>query len=187
MALGDHLYDYVRGNLKNHSGNYLEIGVFNGDGFASVASTFPDKICYALDPFIEDGHTSNTTSVATGGHLVLQKENFLNATKQLSNVNHFETTSVNFLNSLSEQQIVDMDVSCVLIDGSHHYVDVVNDYQLSMRLLSKNKTGIILFDDLHVPDVKRAYDEFHNEYKKYIVNFGGIGGNSEFVLINYEQ
>ena len=187
MPLGEHLYSYIRSNLQNHFGNYLEIGVFNGDGFASVASTFPDKKCFAIDPFIEDGYTSHTTSTARGGHLGSQKANFLNATKKLPNVNYFEMTSVDFFNSLSEQQIIDMDISCIVIDGSHHYTDVVNDQNLSMKLLRNNKTGIILFDDLHVEDVKKAYDEFHKEYKKYIVNFGGIGGNAEFVLINYEQ
>lgn len=183
MALGDHLYDYICENLKKYPGNYLEIGVFNGDGFARVASSYQDKKCYVIDPFIEDGHTSSTTSVERGHKLNSQKENFLHNTRDLTNIEHNETTSIDFFNLLTDQQIQEMNIGLILIDGSHHFADVVNDYKLSMKLLSMTKLGLIIFDDLHVTDVKQAYDQFLHEYKDCIETHGGIGGNSNFVKI----
>ena len=184
MALGDHLYDYVHSKLDHYSGNYLEIGVFNGDGFAGVAKKFSNKICYAVDPFIEDGHTEGTSGISKGHALQSQEENFINNTKNLSNVIHYKMTSVDFNNQLEDSQITTMNISIIVIDGSHHYVDVINDCKLSVKLLSHNKSGIIIFDDLHVQGVKQAYDEFRQEYKNCIEQFSGISGNAEFVKIN---
>ena len=58
-----------------------------------------------------------------------------------------------------EDVLHEFNVSAVFVDGSHHYVDVVNDYKLAMDLLNK-KRGIICFDDLQVPDVAKAVEEF---------------------------
>lgn len=185
MALGNHLYDYVINNLDQYPGNYFEIGVFNGDGFARVASNYTNKHCFAIDPFIEDGYTSATSSIDRGNKLSTQKENYLNATKHLSNITLFETTSVEFVQNLTDVQINDMAISIILIDGSHHYNDVVNDYQLSIQLLQQQKNGIIIFDDLHVTDVKKAYDAFYTQYHVNIQSSDLIGNNpnSRYVKI----
>lgn len=183
MALAEHLYDYISEHLGKYPGNYVEIGVFNGDGFARIASRYTDKHCYAIDPFIEDGHTSGTSFIERGNSLNTQKESFLNLTKELKNITHYETTSVEFCSNLTDSQIDALNVSVILIDGSHHYTDVVNDYQLSIKLLQKQKHGIIIFDDLHVSDVRKAYTEFTDIYAKNIKNSGLIGGNSNFVEI----
>lgn len=183
MALGEHLYDYISEHLGKYPGNYFEIGVFNGDGFARIASKYNHKLCYAIDPFIEDGHTSGTSFIERGNSLNTQKESFLNLTKELKNITHYETTSVEFCSNLTDSQIDALNVSVILIDGSHHYTDVVNDYQLSIKLLQKQKHGIIIFDDLHVSDVRKAYTEFTDIYAKNIKNSGLIGGNSNFVEI----
>lgn len=183
MALGDHLYDYVTSTLNDFPGNYLEIGVFNGDGFSAIAAKFPDKTCYAIDPFIEDGHTHGVSGISKGNLLTTQKENFINYTKDLQNTKHFQMTSVEFYNKLDTSQIEQMDITTILIDGSHHYDDVVNDCNLSIKLLSKRKLGIIVFDDLHVEGVRQAYDKFCDQYKNNIENFGSIGGNANYVKI----
>lgn len=183
VALGDHLYDYVSNHLDNYPGNYLEIGVFNGDGFSSIANKFPNKICYAIDPFIEDGHTEHSTGVTQGDSLLTQKENFIINTKDLKNIVHYQVTSVNFYNQLEASQIEQMDISVIVIDGSHHYNDVVNDCKLSIKLLSKRKLGLIIFDDLHVEGVRQAYDEFCREYKNNIEQFGSSGNNSDYIKI----
>lgn len=183
MALGNHLYDFVIDNLYKYTGNYFEIGVFNGDGFARVASNYMTKNCYAIDPFIEDGYTSATTSIERGCELSSQKQSFLSVTQGLKNITHFETTSKDFLEKLNDIHVDEMNISIILIDGSHHYSDVVNDYQLSIRLLQKQKEGIIIFDDLHVPDVKKAYDEFCSLYQDNILQANIIGGNSNYVQI----
>ncbi len=183
MALAEHLYDYISEYLGSYSGNYLEIGVFNGDGFARIASRYTNKHCYAIDPFIEDGYTSGTSSVAQGHILNTQKSSFFNLTQNLNNITHYEVTSAKFFNELTDAQIDAMNISVVLIDGSHHYDDVVTDYQLSMRLLKKQSSGLVIFDDLHVPDVHKAYVEFIDLYSERIHNSGLIGGNSNFVKI----
>lgn len=183
MALGDHLYDYVIDKLDTFPGNFLEIGVFNGDGFSGIATKFPNKTCYAIDPFIEDGHTEGVSGISRGNLLVSQKENFLGYVKDLSNVVHFEKTSLDFHNQLNDSQIAEMDISIIVIDGSHHYDDVVNDCELSIKLLSQRKSGLIIFDDLHIEGVRRAYDEFCSQYKNNIDNFGSTGKNSDYVKI----
>lgn len=183
MALAEHLYDYISEHLSNYRGNYFEIGVYNGDGFARIASRYANKHCYAIDPFIEDGYTSPTSSVDRGNRLNKQKESFLNATNGLQNITHYEITSVEFFHNLTDSQIDEMNISVILIDGSHHYDDVVNDYKLSVKLLEKQKNGIVIFDDLHVPDVNKAYLEFANLYAKNIRLSGLIGSNSNFVKV----
>lgn len=183
MALGDHLYRYVTSQLDSFPGNYLEIGVFNGDGFSSIANKFPNKTCYAIDPFIEDGHTEHTSGLVRGDSLSKQKENFIANTQSLKNIVHFQVTSVDFYNQLDSLQIEQMDISIILIDGSHHYNDVINDCKLSVKLLSNRKSGLIIFDDLHVEGVRQAYDEFCNEYKTNIEKLGSSGNNADYIKI----
>jgi hypothetical protein len=183
MALGDHLYDYAIQELQNFPGNYLEIGVFNGDGFARIADAYPNKKCYAIDPFIEDGHTSPSSDVAQGNKLSNQKENFINYTQNLSNTSLFEQTSAHFFSNLTDLLIDEMEISIVVIDGSHHYNDVTVDCQLSLKLLGKLKKGIIIFDDLHISDVRRAYEEFLVKNKDAVENTGLFGNNAAFVKI----
>ncbi len=187
MPLGNHLYQYICNDLKDYQGNYLEIGVFDGDGFVRVATEYKDKKCYAVDPFIEDGYTSLTSAQKRGNKLDSQKQSFLNCTQNLSNIEHFEMTSVDFFNNFTEQKAIEMNVSFVLIDGSHHYDDVVNDYKLSVELIKKTRQGIIVFDDLAIEGVKKAFDQFEQEYKNYIVHSSGIGGDAVSVKINFQQ
>lgn len=183
MALGDHLYKYICGNLSNYPGNYLEIGVFNGDGFVKIASEYPNKKCYAIDPFLEDGYTSALTKAERGASINSQRTNFTNAIKNLNNVVHYDMSSSTFANVLNEPLINEMNISFVLIDGSHHYADVVNDYNLAMRLFQHNKQGLIIFDDLAVDEVNQAFEQFKKEYSTSIEQHDGIGGDAVFVKI----
>ena len=48
-----------------------------------------------------------------------------------------------------------MNVAAVYIDGSHHCEDVIVDIKLAMKLIGTKK-GFVVFDDLHIPDVKAA-------------------------------
>jgi hypothetical protein len=187
MAFGDHFYNFVLDELANLPGNYLEIGVFNGDGFAKIAKKHTNKMCYAIDPFIEDGHTQHTSGVPSGEKMNIQKQNYLKETENLSNVTLYELTSIRFYDNLTEQLIDEMNISIVVIDGSHHYNDVVNDYKLSLKLLKNKGEGIVIFDDTHVSDVLQAYNEFLVANKNIIVEHNSIGGAACFVKIKYDR
>ena len=153
--------------LKMSSYDYLEIGVFNGDSVAGLARQFPSKIIYGIDPFIEDGYTTHTSNVERGSIMSTQKQTAHNNTKDLSNVVLFETCSIDFATMLTDEMVVDMNVGWVLIDGSHHYNDVVVDMHLAMRLIGERAGGIV-FDDVNVPEVGQAYQEWLEIYKDQI-------------------
>jgi hypothetical protein len=65
--------------------------------------------------------------------------------------------------------IIDMNVTSVLVDGSHHYEDAINDLHLAMRLINF-KPGCIIIDDADIPDVAKAQAEFLEIYN---ANIGG--------------
>lgn len=173
--LSGQVYDYVCTEFPKISGNYFEIGVFNGDGFARIARENSEKKCYAVDPFIEDGHTNASSGSSTGSYLNQQKQNFLENTKDLDNITLFEMTSTDFANQLNDQQINEMNISVVTIDGNHHYEHVVVDFGIAVRLLN-NAGGQIVVDDTDVAGVNRAYGEFKEKFSDRITKESDAGG-----------
>jgi len=147
--------------------DYLEIGVFNGDSIAGLARRYPHKIIYGVDPFIEDGYTTHVSNVERGNAMPTQKQTAHNNIKGLSNVVLFETRSSDFADILTDEMISDMNVGWALIDGSHHYDDVVVDMHLAMRLIG-NRAGGIVFDDVCLPEVEQAYHKWLEIYKDQI-------------------
>lgn len=156
-------YNFFMQQLMHSQHNYLEIGVFNGDSVAGLARAFPSRTIFGIDPFIEDGCTVLHTGVNEKEYMPTQHENTMNNIAGLSNVLLFEIMSTEFYNKLTDKAIEDMDVAWVLIDGSHHYTDVINDVNLAMRLIGDRQGGIV-FDDVNLPGVRRAYDEFLTKY-----------------------
>jgi hypothetical protein len=152
-------FDFFQRELQVSPYNALEIGIFNGDSISQLGILFPDKKIYGVDPFIEDGNTSHSTGVAQGEVLVSQRQNSYMLNNNLSNVKIYEMTSQEFLNSLTQSTIDELNVAHVLIDGSHHYADVVLDGILALTLIDK-KPGTIVFDDVNLPDVGKAHDEW---------------------------
>jgi len=149
--------------LSNSPYNYLEIGVFNGDGLSTLAKFHSNKIIFGIDPFIEDGCTTGHSLVKENEFMSTQKENTHKNIEGLHNVVLFETTSAEFANMLTEEMIAEMNIGWVLIDGSHHYKDVIIDCDLAMRLIGDRPGGVV-FDDLNLPGPKQAYDEFLEKY-----------------------
>lgn len=158
-------FDFFNRQLKNSPYNYLEIGVFNGDSIAQLGREHPDHKIFGVDPFIEDGYTSGHTDVVQGQSANQQKINTAENIKGLQNVVLFEMMSSEFANTLSDTMIADMNVGWVLIDGSHHYPDVIQDAKLAMRMIG-NRSGGIVFDDVNLPGVASAYREFLQQYQK---------------------
>ena len=163
-----HVLNFFKESLPKLSGNYLEIGVYNGVSIRTLALTYPDKLIIGVDPFIEDGCTTHNSGVAFNQALNTQKSNTIANIADIKNIKLFEMPSTEFLSNHSES-FEELNVSAVFVDGSHHYHDVVNDYKLAMDLLGK-KEGLVCFDDLHVSDVSRAVAEFKVNYADRIVN-----------------
>lgn len=160
-------FDFFNLVLEHTPGNYLEIGVFNGDSIGALARNYPNKIIYGIDPFIEDGCTVGHTGVNENEFMPVQKENTMRNIKGLENIVLFETFSDKFSDLVTDEMVSDMDISCVLIDGSHHYSDVINDVHLTMRLIG-SRPGYVVFDDVNLSGVGQAHREFLGLYKDKI-------------------
>jgi len=156
-------YYFFNHELTYSPYNYLEIGVFNGDSIAGIAKTHPNRIIYGVDPFIEDGCTVEHTGVNVNEFMPTQKQNTEANIEGVENVVLFEMLSSELADALTDELVADMNVAWVLIDGSHHYDDVTNDYRLAMRLIGDRKGGVV-FDDLNLPGVQQAYNEFLIEH-----------------------
>ena len=95
-TLSGHAYDLVAQALNDNDKNYLEIGVFNGKGFAETATRFPKKKCYAVDPFIEDGWTIGGTGRQRGEAIVTQEQRTLRNIEGIENISLCKMTSKTF-------------------------------------------------------------------------------------------
>jgi hypothetical protein len=162
-------YQFLLENLKIFPGNHLDIGVFDGDGMASLASAYPDKIIYGIDPFIEDGNTSQLTSVQRGESMATQEEKTVSRLTPYTNTFLNIMTSKEFLELLTPENITTMNINSIFIDGSHWYEDVLIDAELAIKLIGNN-SGMITFDDLNNSEVKKAYDKVCVTYKELITD-----------------
>ena len=181
-VLSGTVYQHVLQVLPTLSGNYLEIGVFNGSGFSQVAKQSQEKQCYAVDPFIEDGHTQAHSGTAVGNHMSEQKKNFLGNTQDLTNVTLFEMTSDQFAQELTDKLVNKMDISMVVIDGDHHYPNVLIDFGIAARLLG-DRSGHIIVDDTDVAGVRQAYEEFIVKFQDRIIKEETVGGSTIAIMI----
>jgi hypothetical protein len=153
--------------LTKNDGNYLEIGIYNGVSISILANKLQNKIFYGIDPFISDGNIETEQGVIQlGTKLSLEKENALYNMKDINNIKFYELTSKEFLEK-NRHTIKDMNISSILVDGSHIYKDILVDIEICVTALSKGG-GIIYFDDTHIADVKKAVDYFIGKYGKII-------------------
>lgn len=151
-------YQYFREHLYDLPGNYLEIGVFEGVMLRELATLFPKKMFYGIDPFIEDGNTSGHNGGYLKGEVTVNQMNLAHENlDNLPNVKLFQQTSRSFFAERSFHDLHNMGVTSVFVDGDHSYEEARNDIFNSLRLLKDG--GIILVDDAELPDVKRAIFE----------------------------
>jgi hypothetical protein len=162
-VLSSHVYEPISEYLRDSKTNYLEIGVFNGAGLVKIATDNPNILCEAVDPFIEDGHTTGASQIPTGKKMSAQHNSTVASIDGLENVNLNVMTSHQYFAELTEEKITTLNIGTVLIDGNHHYEFVVNDYKLAMAVIA-NKAGLIVFDDLGVPGVAQAFNQFCEEH-----------------------
>jgi Methyltransferase domain len=149
----------------------MEIGVFDGEVLAEIAQMYPDKMCYGIDPFIEDGNTSWLTNVAEGGTMQLQEFNTRRALAPHTNVKLFKEKSQDFNKNLTQADIDELNISCIFVDGDHRADAVLNDCELAMKLLGNNE-GIIIFDDWNMPSVADTvlgyFEKFLNRIERFV-------------------
>lgn len=163
-------FSFFQSYLPKIPGNYLEIGVYEGDSLRDLSSVVPSKRLFGVDPFIEDGYTSHATGNSRGGHNQTQQSITEKNLEGRNNVMLHKITSKEFSEGLTEAAAQHLDITAVLIDGSHHYEDVSLDFALAKKLIG-NKPGVIVTDDIcGVPDVLRAYREFLANNKDIITH-----------------
>ncbi len=151
-------YAFLLEELPKHKGNYLEIGVYEGEAVRGLALQFPEKTIYAIDPFIADFGTDGHAGVPIGARLEVQRAIALENWNHIPNIKFFEQTSVSFAQEKSDEELAAMNVSVVYVDGAHDYDNALNDLILSARVLRKG--GLIVVDDSTVPSVKEAIEYF---------------------------
>lgn len=164
------VFKYILRKLPELKGNYLEIGIYEGDSVAMLADVFRDRFIYAIDPFVEDGNTSHHSCYERGQIMESKKYIALNNISGKENIRFYDMTSKLFHDTiLNDEFCQNANISAVLIDGSHWEEDVSNDVEMSLKLIGTKK-GVICFDDLNIPDVKKVYDEFLLKNESRILN-----------------
>jgi hypothetical protein len=149
------------GKLINKSkANYLEIGCFDGINICEIASIAPEKLIYGIDPFISD----SWLGVQEGIFLSEQKNNLYDNISYFNNIKFYELTSEQFRNSHTPNDFKNLNIDFVYIDGAHIYDFIIKDIHIALECIMNNSvdSGIILFDDLHIPDVVKAMSYFEN-------------------------
>ena len=154
----NHVCDYFQNNMPDDA-NYLEIGIYYGVSIANLADRYPDRKIYAVDPFIEDGNTTHDSGVDQHGPLTSQRAHAFGLAVTRPNITIFPVTSLEFSQNLTPEEIKDLRIGAVFIDGNHHYEHVVIDYRLALALL-EDRAGVIAFDDTGMTDVAQAMREF---------------------------
>ncbi len=175
--LATKIYNFVKEDLKNFKGNYLEIGVFDGEGLAMLAKEYPDKNFWGIDPFIEDGNTTHITGITKGGGLLSCKMKTKHNLSGLSNVLLIESTSKDTLFKAEYLQLTETSIQYVFIDGDHSFEAATIDYRLAMKLIG-DKSGAVVFDDVEecCPGVLRAAMNFQREFHDRICGHFLEGG-----------
>jgi hypothetical protein len=180
-ALCSAFHSPITNFLSSHEGAYLEIGIFYGHFLAQVANQFPDKTIYAIDPFIDDGNTTWITGEERYQSIPKVREIALHNISQVNNIELFETKTEEFINNPLAKDIL-KNVSCVLIDGSHHYDEIKHDLELVMQI-ENDYDKMVAFDDVKVDDVIRSIDDFTNNIKDRITS---IDNNPDYVAVYFK-
>jgi hypothetical protein len=197
-AIGsEDLYFGITNLLSKCSGNYLEIGCYEGVGIAGVAE-FCDEIAkaqnvennkkvYGIDPFLGDefvswdDHVELRKNLKEGEEapmflpLTEQKENLYHNISPYDSITFYETTTEDFMKSKTDAEIEEMNISVCLVDGSHHYDYVVIDWQLALKAIG-DKSGFIFFDDTHEPGVVNAIGDFLAYFEETSPSERKLGG-----------
>ena len=172
------LCDCILEWLKTNQGDYLEIGCYHGIFLSEIAEKFPNINVYGIDPHIADGWTGEDR----GTFLLEIKANFKHNTDGLNNITHWESTTKECLENKQYNDVTN--ISCVLIDGSHHYEDILVDIEFVSNLNNKQNL-MVVFDDTKIQDVVKSMEYFsqylsHRIIKKYIAEGNAVNKNPNY-------
>ncbi len=169
MILSRGSYEALLLEILRYPGNYLEIGVYEGDMLKDFATRWPHKTFYGIDPFISDKDTTGHTGVPIGERMCMQHAAARNNFHGIKNIKFFLQTSKSFMEEQNGYDLHWMNVQVVYVDGNHSYIDTLNDLMLALRLI-KSK-GLIYIDDFNLPEVLMATHDFvglnGNRIEKY--------------------
>ena len=163
-ALCNAFHSPILSFLENNPGDYLEIGLYYGHFFPQVANTFPNKNIIGIDPFISDGYTRD----AQGTIMTDIEEIARHNVSQVTNATLYKTTTEDFLKREDAFGLV-KNVSCILVDGSHHYDDIMFDLNLVLGI-ENDYDKFVIFDDLQIPAVAGSIAELKNRLSNRIKN-----------------
>ncbi len=158
MILSRGSYDALLLEIPKWKGNYLEIGVYEGDMLKDFATRWPDKTFYGIDPFLSDKDTIGHTGVPIGERLYFQHAAARLNFSKVKNIKFFLQTSKSFMEEMNDYDLHFMNVQVVYVDGNHSYGDTLNDLCLAERLIKND--GLIYVDDDTLPDVLMATQDF---------------------------
>lgn len=153
--------------LNKYTGNYLEIGCYDGRTLCTIADRNKNVMCYGIDPFLGDVHVRPSLRNTNIKFVELpeQKSNLYENIKHRNNVKFYETTSEDFYKLWKENEIDEQNISVFFIDGAHIYEYVTIDWKMSLDMIGARQ-GAILFDDRQVPDVVQAAEEFEQHIRE---------------------
>ncbi len=164
-------YPIIKKLINFLPNNYLEIGIFSGEGIKEIAINNKNKICYAIDPFIEDGYTINDSKVNINEKMTSQREITLNNISEINNIVLYELKSKEFnVNILTNELIEKLNIDSVFVDGDHSYQCCFDDIELALKLIG-NKKGVIFVDDFDLPSVSSAVKDILSKHKN-IYDYG---------------
>lgn len=158
MILSEESHKFLLGALDKFDGNYLEIGVYEGDMLREFALKWPERTFYGIDPFISCKDTTDHTSVPIGSRMESQRSSALANFNGIGNIIFFEVESRVFMDTMDKDTLDAMRVDVVYVDGNHSYDDTYNDLFLAKRLITGD--GMIYIDDFDLSEVLRATKQF---------------------------
>lgn len=161
-------FQYFMEHLGKRRGNYLEIGVFEGYMLRELAQTFPDKMFYGVDPFIEDGHTTGHNGVPKGETTHVQKAKTWENISEHKNIRLFEQTSRSFFEDVTDEDLWKLDLTHIFVDGNHSYEEARNDMFNSVRAFING--GWMFIDDIGLPGVTEAAMEVAEHYRDRLID-----------------
>ncbi len=168
MILSRSSYEVLKEEIPKYMGNYLEIGVYEGDMLRDFAQRWVRKTFYGIDPFISDQDTFGHHGVPVGGKLEYQRITAYENFKDIPNIIFIEESSRWFLANKTPQELYDMKVSVVYVDGSHTYDDTMTDLILASKLITN---GLIYIDDFNLTPVLMATHDFVGLNEDRIVEY----------------
>lgn len=158
--------------------NYAEIGVHNGGSMAIMIGNKNSKKLFGIDLF-EDIYNINKhyNKNKYDTYQYFRRDN-LHINKTLKNLelvkNKFNISPELYLiqgNSYYDKTLEEFNKKCkvlldlLFIDGDHTFDGIKNDFEKYSKYVKKN--GYIIFDDYHLPDVKKYCDNLLNNNDDY--------------------